>query len=152
MTTFRRFLVVQSLLAWQGGFFFYAVVVVPVGTRVLESASLQGAITQSVSNWLNVFGGIALAVLAWDQLATRSHQRGRWATWVVMALTLLLVASLHHTLDALFDAESATTTNRATFKFWHGVYLWTMAAQWLAALVSVWLSLMAWHRQSKGAP
>ena len=45
MTPLRRFLVVQALLLWQGGFLFYAAFVVPAGTEVLGSAAAQGAIT-----------------------------------------------------------------------------------------------------------
>jgi hypothetical protein len=152
MTTLRRFLVFQSLLAWQGGFFFYAVVVVPVGTRILESAALQGAITQSVSNWLNAFGVVSLGLLAWDQVAVPHRRTGRWYTWSVMAACHVALIALHPYLDSHFDPADLTYGDRPTFKFWHGIYLWAIGLQWFAGLASAWLTLSAWHRPSKGAP
>ena len=47
----RRLLLLIGLMFWQGGFLFYAAVVVPVGTRVLGSETEQGFITQSVTNY-----------------------------------------------------------------------------------------------------
>ena len=38
MSTFRRFLVIQALILWQGGFLFYAAVVVPTGSKVFSSS------------------------------------------------------------------------------------------------------------------
>ena len=48
MVVVRRFVVVQALLLWQGGFLFYAAIVVPVGTDELGSAFAQGKITARV--------------------------------------------------------------------------------------------------------
>jgi hypothetical protein len=36
MTTLRRFLALAALLDWQGGFLFYAAVVIPIGLDVLK--------------------------------------------------------------------------------------------------------------------
>lgn len=43
---------------WQGGFMFYGGVVVPTGAAVLGSEVEQGFITQSVTNYLNLAGGV----------------------------------------------------------------------------------------------
>ena len=58
MTPLRRFLVLQSLLLWQGGFLFYAAFVVPAGTEVLGSSAAQGVITTRVVDALNVCGAV----------------------------------------------------------------------------------------------
>ena len=71
MTTLRRFLVVQALMLWQGGFLFYAAVVVPAGTEVLGSGAAQGPITARVTDALNLCGLAALVLTAWDQAVTR---------------------------------------------------------------------------------
>ena len=68
MSLVRRFLVIQALLLWQGGFLFYAAVVVPTGTEVLGSFE-QGRVTRHVTNSMNVIGAVTLIILAWDQLA-----------------------------------------------------------------------------------
>ena len=66
MTILRRFLVLIALFFWQGGFTFYAAVVVPVGQQVLHSHLRQGFVTQQVTNYLNLTGAIALVPLAWE--------------------------------------------------------------------------------------
>ena len=65
-TVLRRLLLLLALMFWQGGFMFYGAVVVPVGSDVLGSHREQGFVTQSVTNYLNGAGAIALAVWCWD--------------------------------------------------------------------------------------
>ena len=83
----RRYLVLAALLFWQGGFTFYAVVVVPVGQEVLGSHKEQGFITREVTKYLNWAGAIALVPLAWDLAATRERtvltRRLRWLSSAV---------------------------------------------------------------------
>jgi hypothetical protein len=148
----RRFVVLQAFLIWQGGFFFYATVVVPTGTVVLESAKLQGAITQGTTNWLNAFGVASLVLLAWDQLASPIRCRKRWLSWSLMAIALGVQISLHPVLDRMFDAETGSYTDRPTFKYWHGIYLWATAVHWLAGLAALWFMLCAWHAESRSRP
>jgi hypothetical protein len=84
----RRFLTLVALIFWQGGFTFYAAVVVPIGQRVLGSHLEQGFITREVTWYMNIAGAVALAVLAGDLLASSRTQllvRLRWAStfeWV----------------------------------------------------------------------
>ena len=144
-------IVMFTFSAWQGGFFFYATFVVPIGTNVLESAVLQGAITQRVTHWLNLLGAISLILLVCDQLACASGRKWRWLAWSVMALSLLVQFSLHPILDSHFHPDDLTYSDRAAFKFWHGVYLWTSAVQWFAGLLAVWLMIRAWHNESQVA-
>ncbi|HSQ58530.1 MAG TPA: hypothetical protein VLM40_22610, partial [Gemmata sp.] len=99
MTTFRRFVVLQLLLVWQGGFLFYAAVVVPAGTQVLGSAAAQGPITSRVTDWLNVLGIVALLTMAWDLNYSRdgSSRRiaARWWIWGVVLVGQLFLLFLH---------------------------------------------------------
>jgi len=62
MTVLRRLVLVLALMFWQGGFTFYASVVVPVGSDFLGSHVDQGWITRSVTNYLNLSGAVALAL------------------------------------------------------------------------------------------
>ena len=66
MTFLRRFLVLIAFAFWQGGFTFYAAVVVHVGLHV--DSAFQAIVTTSVTNYLNISGAVALVVLAWDLL------------------------------------------------------------------------------------
>src|SRR5207244_1583054 len=120
----RRFLALQALLAWHGGFLFYAAVVVPIGTDVLGSSSAQGVVTQQVTHWLNRIGVVALAVLAWDVSATPPYRRARWAAWAGMAVLLAALFFLHAVLDVNFDPARRSSPDPAAFQLAHGAYLW----------------------------
>src|SRR5437764_1383870 len=109
IASFRRYLVLLTLMFWQGGFTFYAAVVVPIGTEILGSAEEQGWITRRVTVFLNLAGAIALGVLAWDIAsggdANRLRRRLRWLTWGLMVITLLLLFSWHGQLESLLNPE-----------------------------------------------
>ena len=116
----RRFLVVCALLFWQGGFTFYAAVVVPVGSAVLGSHTEQGFVTRRVTDFLNLAGAAALPLLAWDAAASRRGaalwRRLRWSAWVALALTLGLLAWMHVRLDALLAPDAFEVLDRAAFR------------------------------------
>jgi hypothetical protein len=152
MTTLRRFLVVQMLMLWQGGFLFYSAVVVTYGTKVLGSSFEQGRITRLVTQTMNLIGAVALVVFAWDLVRNRAPLRRQrivlWACWDVMALCLIALFLIHPHLDRMvnFDAVSgaAAIADRPTFKFWHRTYLWVSTAQWIAGLVFAATLLRSW--------
>src|SRR5207245_2308690 len=106
-TFVRRFLVLAALMFWQGGFTFYASIVVPVGQQVfrehLGSPLGQGFITREVTSYLNLSGAVALALFAWDLLAVKDPSRlrslGRWSSWAVLLLLLVLLFVFHQMLD-----------------------------------------------------
>src|SRR4249920_597526 len=90
----RRFLVLAALMFWQGGFVFYAGVVVPIGTEVLGSPSEQARITRRVALYLNASGAVALVLFLWDCAAVRVGRGvywGRWLAWLSMAVALALL-------------------------------------------------------------
>src|SRR4051794_2145510 len=86
----RRFLVLIALMFWQGGFTFYAAVVVPIGQEVVPIA--QPFITRQVAPWINIAGAVTLLILAADMIGVGWSapwtQRLRWLTWLGMAVAL----------------------------------------------------------------
>jgi hypothetical protein len=155
-TFVRRFLVFQVFLLWQGGFVFYAGVVVPVGTDVLGDATSQGAITQRVTNWLNLIGVGWHLLFAWEMVAgaDRSRRRTWWryGLWAVSLVLLGGLAVLHTKLDGMLDGDPATRGDRATFYLWHETYLWISTAHWLLALANAGLTLAAWTSRGGRPP
>ena len=147
-TRLRQFLVFQAFLAWQGGFVFYAAVVVPVGTE-LYGAYLQGTITQQVTNWLALIGLVWHLLFAWDLLATRDPSRRRarlrFGFWLLSLLLLVVLALVHRELDALLEDDDL---DHAAFRRWHIMYLWGVTVQWLLALAQAWLTLGAWTKST----
>ena len=142
----RRFLVFQAFLWWQGGFVFYAAVVVPVGSDV-NGAYFQGLVTQRVTDWLAVIGLGWHLLFAWDVWAERDPVRRqvrlRFAGWLVSLLLLAALAWVHLKLDALLDAKDM---DDLAFRRWHIAYLWGVTAQWALGLVQAWLTLGAWTK------
>src|SRR5690242_20720914 len=115
MRFLRRFLVLAALMFWQGGFVFYAGVVVPIGTEVLGSSQEQGRITRRVAVWLNWTGAAALIPVGWDAYVdrrNRSARRGRIMTWLVMMGAQVVLFRLYPTLDAMFDPEAMHISQR----------------------------------------
>jgi hypothetical protein len=148
MVLLRRLLLVWLLMFWLGGFTFYAAVVVPIGTDVLGSPMNQGAITQQVTNWLNVAGAAALAGWAWDVAAnpapSRRRQATRWALWALMSLLLVVLAILHRRLDALFDVDELFVSDEQAFRTLHRAYLWVTTVQWGTGILLSYSTLRAW--------
>jgi hypothetical protein len=146
MQLLRRFLVFQALLLWQGGFLFYAAVVIPVGSDVLGSWS-QGMVTRHVTDRMNLIGAAAMLILAWDQLANAESncRRCRWVLWTVMAVCLVGLVVLHPSIAAYVDGTgSESARDYRTFYSWHRLYLYVATAQWVAGLGYTVVTLRAW--------
>jgi hypothetical protein len=146
----RRFLVVVALMFWQGGFTFYAAVVVPVGQDVLGSHLQQGFITRQVTYYLNLAGAAALLILLLDLLVVGREvlwaRRLRWLSWLGMFGILLALAWLHPHIDQYLNPETQELTNGPAFRAGHRLYLWLSTVQWGFGLAYLGLTLRAWRQ------
>ena len=151
----RRFLLTQALLLWQGGFLFYAAVVVPIGTEILGSAAAQGAITRRVTEWLNLAGLVYLGLLAWDVAATRDpsgrRAAARWWLWIGSVALLYLLWYLHLLLDFFAGPRGDFVQMKRPFRTVHVLYLWASTFHWLFGLALAWLTLAAWRAEDRKA-
>ncbi len=153
MTLLRRFMVLVALMFWQGGFIFYAAVVVPLGQEMFGTQ--QGFLTRDVTDYLNLSGGLALLVLAWDALAVpdvRWRRGCRWAAWTAMLAGLAALVWLHPHMDRYLNFERTRIVDRSAFRYEHRWYLWISTAQWAASVAYILLMLSAWRRQDQGEP
>jgi hypothetical protein len=148
MITLRRFLVWQSLLIWQGGFFFYSAVVVPVGTDAIGSFG-QGAITRHVTVWMNLIGIATLVCLLWDLLAESTLRKTRVNLWLVMAVGLVVLFVLHPKMERLVDFEAGYAHDHPAFYRLHKIYLYTATVQWLAGMAYAAASQKAWRDSAR---
>lgn len=148
-----RFLWLVMFALWQGGFMFYGAIVVPVGTKVLGSESLQGFITQSVTNHLNIIGAISLGVWLIEMLLNRDIRRirqlTRWCLLISMLLLLSLLCWIHLELDTLLDAGSQTVLRQQQFNRVHSWYLINSTLLWALSMVFALVTLGAWQTPPK---
>jgi hypothetical protein len=153
LTLLQRLLVLAALMFWQGGFTFYAAVVVPVGQEELGSHLQQGFITRQVTNYLNLSGAVTLVVLAWDVWISRDRDRARrfirWAAWTGMVVSLVALALLHTHLEQLLDIELRELINPKAFRTSHRWYLWLSTVQWALALAYTVCTLAAWRAEDR---
>jgi hypothetical protein len=149
----RRFLVLLALMFWQGGFTFYAAVVVPTGQRVLGDPTDQGFITRQVTQYLNLSGAVALLILALDLIAAAREatwaRRLRWLSWLGMVGTLVALVWLHPRIDQYLDPELRAVVNHRAFRAGHRTYLWLSTVQWGCGLAYAWLTLRAWREADR---
>ncbi len=138
----RRFLVFQAFLVWQGGFVFYAGVVVPQGTR-LHGAMGQGLVTQTVTDWLNVLGAVWAVILAWDILATPAFRRPRIGCWGICVVLLAVQTILHLAMDE--HIRGGELHDPDGFRRLHIGYLCSSTVQWVSGLALAWWTLRAWE-------
>jgi hypothetical protein len=154
VTSVRRFLVVQALMLWQGGFLFYAAVVVPTGTQVLGSSAAQGVITARVTDVLNACGAAAVVLVGWDLAVTRDpsarRTAARWWAWAVVLVGQYLLFVLHQMLDYFMDPGRTQVVIGPPFRPVHRAYLWVSTVMWAACLPLVWWTLRAWAAEEKG--
>jgi hypothetical protein len=153
MTIALRFVVLQVLLLWQGGFLFYTAVVVPTGTKLLGAAG-QGAITARVTDAMNAIGAVALAALALELRFTRdpnAHRTARrWWAWGFALLCRGVLIYLHTLLDYFMDDARRRVMVVPPFYPVHRMYLWVITVQWLACVLLTWWTLKAWREADRG--
>jgi hypothetical protein len=144
----RRCLILAAFAFWQGGFTFYAAVVVPVGTEVLGSSLDQGFITRRVTIYLNLTGGIALLLFALDNIFQRDPMRVRglcrWSTWLGMAFALGILVWLHPRMDQLLQSGFSADVE-IRFRNLHRWYLWISTVQWGLGVVYLLITVWSWR-------
>jgi Na+-driven multidrug efflux pump len=152
MIVLRRFLALIALFYWQGGFTFYASVVVPIGQQVFGPLR-QGFLTRQVTVYLNLAGALALVVLVWDLLTARDpskwRRRTRWLLWIGMMLTLLWLIRLHGLLDEHLVAKGYIIRDADAFRPGHRLYLWISTVQWAWGLLYVLATVAAWREEDR---
>jgi hypothetical protein len=136
-------------MLWQGGFTFYAGVVVPIGTEVLGSGVRQGEITGRVTVWLNLIGVVCLALLAWDQAAggdpSARRRAARWWLWGVCVALLGVLFVSHPMVRSFMTDDGRRVAMPGPFRILHGVYLWTSTLHWILMLPLVLLTVAGWR-------
>ena len=125
-----RLLLLLVWATWWGGIFFYAIVVVPIGSEAIGSVE-QGFLTQQVSRMHNGLSIAFLLCLVIEAIRMRSVSVGVIVTTLAFNLLLLHVWHLHLTHAMNFEDRSVPVA----FYKQHAVYLWLFAAQWFQGIL-----------------
>ncbi|HJN66943.1 MAG: hypothetical protein GY783_12275 [Gammaproteobacteria bacterium] len=148
-TDLRRYVLILALGLWVGGFTFYALIVLPASHDVLGDRFTSGLITRGVTIWLNRLGVVAILFMFCDMLASRRNGC-RWVTatlfvaWLVVAGSHIEIFVLHLKLSGLIDGGQIA--DAASFRSIHTFYERVSTVQWVACLVFLAFSLLAWRR------
>ena len=116
---------------WWGGIFFYATVVVPIGTEAIGSSE-QGFITQKVSQVHNVVAITFLVCLAVETARARSRLVG--ILTAILAINVLFLVRWHSHLTGLLNVRDQSISSG--FYQQHAVYLWLIAFEWLLGIIT----------------
>jgi hypothetical protein len=128
-----------------------------MAVEVLGGHRTVGFITERVTQWLNLAGVVALAILLWDMLAGR-HGRGKilrailvitWATMLAVQIELIF---MHPVMDRLLVRGAREIIDEDRFDRLHRVYLWSASGQWCAGVLHVAALAIAWTPRSEAKP
>jgi hypothetical protein len=151
MIALRRFALVFALMFWQGGFMFYGAVTLPVVRELLGNMPERSLITQHVTQWMNLFGTLAILATFIDLYASPlPRKRWRLAAWLGMALPQPLLIFMHHEMSALMAARDFHISDMHQFmSYWHRPYVLLCTVQWLSGMIFTWQSLTAWRAEDR---
>lgn len=143
-----RYLAMASFAFWQGGFVFYAGVVVPLGTAMWGDRT-QGFLTRQVTPWMNVAGLVACGFFLLDALLWRRFRRSRLCLALILGAGVLFLIWLHPQLNTLMVPETETILDRRAFRTLHKIYLWLCTVMWMVSLIWLGLSIPGPENQKK---
>lgn len=116
---------------WWGGIFFYASVVVPIGSESIGSLG-QGFVTQQVSRIHNLLSLAFLVCLVLESIRLRSAFVGILTILLSINVLLLFLWHSHLTNAMNFQVHSVPST----FYKQHAIYLWLTASEWILGMVT----------------
>lgn len=146
-----RFLSLCAFAFWQGGFVFYAGVVVPLGGEMWGDRT-QGFLTRQVVPWFHGAGIVALILWFFDCLAQK-ESKGFSLLWIFfMGAGVAWLMVLYPRMDTYLDPVSESVEDPRAFKSLHRIYLWVSTILWVMSLVWAWrlTNAKSVHQESYG--
>ena len=150
-----RFVVLQILLLWQGGFLFYTAVVVLTTARPFSVRPRHkgpyGPRHQDVLNRMGIAAPRSSRRSSGlrDPIAQRRAPRGRWWCWWISSCRRPFCFTAIASWMRLMDPDQTRVVIHPPFYLVHRVYLSTSTAKWLIGLVLSGLTLLAWRAEDQ---
>ena len=130
---------------------FYGAVVVPVVRERMRDAGMMpeaGRITQTVTQWMNLAGTLAVLVMFADLWVSPAYlKRWRWLAWLGMAVPQPVLVWLHNEMSTQMADPGFFRSDLGPFLTWHRIYLLLNTLQWAAGMAFVILSLRVWRAE-----
>lgn len=149
IVTSRILLLIAFSVFW-GGITFYTGIVVRVSHDVLTDSMVGGLITQRVTQWLQIAGGVTAVFMLWNAaLVTRDSRK---YGFTLTACSMILVCSLvglvivHSHLDAVIDVDAVEISNRDAFTIGHRRYNQLTTIEWISSLAYLMITVAAWRQ------
>ncbi len=154
MTWGLRFLLLLTFALFWGGLTFYTACVVRIAHDVLDDPMVGGLITQRVTEWLQILGGVTATLMVWNAAYVTRKSR-RWGAalavcTLVLGCALVGLVVVHGQLDAVIDVDVAAITDRDAFAAGHRRYNQLTTIEWLASLTYLAITLAAWRHIDAG--
>ena len=123
----------------------------PLEGGFLDRRPIQGFITQSVTNYLNLAGAVCLFVWLEHLWHDRRNgvSRSEWGLWIGAVVSLIILSGIHVKMDHMLSVETSSVLDPEWFGRFHRLYLVTSSLQWLASLALLFLAVLQWNRHDR---
>ncbi|MGB7347762.1 MAG: hypothetical protein WBD20_26295 [Pirellulaceae bacterium] len=154
MVGIGRWLLLVSYALYWGGLTFYTGFVVRIIHDVVNDPMDGGMITQRVTVLLQFFGVVTTVLMLANafQVGRSNKRHGCMLGLCAAALGVSIVGLLivHSNLDAVIDIKAAQVTDRDVFTLNHRRYNQLTTVQWIASLIYLPITIVAWQREANG--
>ena len=148
MNLLLRILLLFTIALFWGGLTFYTGFVVRISHDVLDNPMDGGLITQKVTLFLQWAAAISVLPMAINGIVVRNKSR-QLGTALLVCTTILACAVaglflVHRQLDSVIDVSAAEITDQDAFAAGHRRYNQLTTVEWLATVVYLFLTAVAW--------
>ncbi|WP_417851917.1 hypothetical protein [Thalassoglobus sp.] len=151
-----RVLLLIAFSVFWGGLTFYTGIVVRIAHDVLTDSMVGGLITQRVTHWLQIAGGVTAALMLWNTAlvmkVSRKYGFPLVACSLVLAFSILGLVVVHGHLDAVIDLDAVEITDRDAFTISHRRYNQLTTIEWISSLTYLMVTLAAWRHVDARPP
>lgn len=150
MISITRTLLLFSYALFWGGLTFYTGFAVRIAHDVLSDPMDGGMITQRVTVLLQYFAAATVVLMLANAIQVGRKLRKLGFTLAFCAITLGVTVGglviVHGKLDAVIDVEAVEISDREVFAANHQRYNQLTTVQWIASLVYLPLTVVAWRK------
>ncbi|MEL6895074.1 MAG: hypothetical protein AAFP90_03135 [Planctomycetota bacterium] len=151
---FSRSILLFAFALFWGGLTFYTGFVVRISHDVLADPMDGGLITRRVTSLLQIAAAVTAVLMLTNALlvARRTPRLGYSLAGLAVVLIVAVIGLfiVHANLNEIIDVDAAEITDRALFTILHRRYNQLTTLEWLATVVYLPTTLVAWRIIDRG--